>query len=229
MSSLLSLCLLLTVSLPPSLPSSFSCSHQIQSVSCLPVFSHHPPTKTKCYCTSICPSLETLVDTCFSGQLQTDPCGLCLQCAPGPGQSCGGFANSQGVCAGGLSCLIKYSPHIETEHNKTGVCVTHTNKECKETKTGVSCRPGQLGVPSDFVFCPVCTGHSVSGDTSTFTDSVTSSDPVSDTMGSSDTVSDSDRRTQRHQSPGSLLAGSFLNTLGSLGERVREAVMDTTG
>ena len=83
-----------------------------------------------------------------------------------------------GVCAGGLGCLVKYRPGLESEHNSTGVCVTEqvmpdntalqiimppeqTNKhdivegaECKDTGSGVSCRPGQLGIPSEFVFCP---------------------------------------------------------------------------
>ena len=83
-----------------------------------------------------------------------------------------------GVCAGGLGCLVKYRPGLESEHNSTGVCVTeqvmpdntalqiimsqeYTNKldvvegaECKDTGSGVSCRPGQLGIPSEFVFCP---------------------------------------------------------------------------
>ena len=29
-----------------------------------------------------------------------------------------------GVCAGGLGCLVKYRPGLESEHNSTGVCVT---------------------------------------------------------------------------------------------------------
>ena len=43
---------------------------------------------------------------------------------------------------------------MEAEHNKTGICVTEQGEECKNVKSGVSCRPGQLGIPSDFVFCP---------------------------------------------------------------------------
>ena len=37
----------------------------------------------QCYCTTRCPSIERLEEDCSSGQLQTDPCGICLQCAPG--------------------------------------------------------------------------------------------------------------------------------------------------
>jgi len=59
-----------------------------------------------------------------------------------------------GVCAGGLGCLVKYRPGLESEHNSTGVCVTEQGAECKDTGSGVSCRPGQLGIPSEFVFCP---------------------------------------------------------------------------
>merc|ERR1719452_236441 len=60
-----------------------SCTSQLQNLKCLPVFTHTPASLPKCYCTSQCPDVETLRDTCFSGQLQTDPCGICLQCAPG--------------------------------------------------------------------------------------------------------------------------------------------------
>ena len=88
-------------------------------------------------------------NSCQSGQLQTDPCGICLQCAPGVcsfflasanfstaicdiekysrtmrssgliswwgificlifqyGETCGGFGNADGVCSGGLGCLV---------------------------------------------------------------------------------------------------------------------------
>ena len=58
------------------------------------------------------------------------------------------------MCAGGLGCLIKYNPGQESEHNKTGTCVTEQGAECSDVKSGVSCRPGQIGVPSEFVFCP---------------------------------------------------------------------------
>jgi len=133
---------------------SLSCTSELQSLSCLPAFTHTPDNLNKCYCTSKCPDIETLRETCFSGQLQTDPCGVCLQCAPGFGEKCGGWANSEGVCAGGLGCLIKYRPGIETEHNKTGTCVTEQGEDCSNTGSGVSCRPGQIGVPTDFVFCP---------------------------------------------------------------------------
>ena len=70
------------------------------------------------------------------------------------GEKCGGFGNAEGVCAGGLGCLIKYQPGVESEQNKTGECVTEQREECSNPRSGVSCRPGQLGVPSDFVFCP---------------------------------------------------------------------------
>merc|ERR1712115_14905 len=221
------LCLLLAVGVCPS-TTAISCFKELSSLTCLPVYSHYPDTREKCYCTSKCPNLETLVSTCSSGQLHQDPCGVCLQCAPGPEQTCGGFANSLGVCAGGLNCLIKYSPVTESEHNKTGICVTETNTECKSPKTGVSCRPGQLGVLSDFVFCPRCPSQ-VSVDTST----VTLDESTSDSTGSSDSAGDatpqSNRRTHDQQSQGSLLGGSLVDTLGILGQRVREAVMDTTG
>merc|ERR1712032_1747313 len=58
--------------------------------------------------------------------------------------------------SGGLGCLVRYQPGRETEHNKTGTCVTEQGKECSNPKSGVSCRPGQIGVPSDFVFCSNC-------------------------------------------------------------------------
>merc|ERR1712243_451215 len=199
MTPLLTVCFLLTVNLVPSTVA-ISCSKQLSSLSCLPVYSHYPQTRDKCYCTSVCPNLETLVSSCSSGQLHQDPCGVCLQCAPGPGQLCGGFANSLGVCAGGINCLINYNPLTESEHNKTGICVTETNKECKSAKTGVSCRPGQLGVPSDFVFCPRCQKQ-VSVDSSSVT--IGGSDTAGDTIGSSN------RRTQQQESPGSLLGGSL--------------------
>merc|ERR1712106_102650 len=51
-----------------------SCTSELQSLSCLPVFTHNPASLQKCFCTSKCPDLQTLRDTCFSGQLQTDPC-----------------------------------------------------------------------------------------------------------------------------------------------------------
>lgn len=57
------------------------------------------------------------------------------------------------MCAG-LGCLVEYNPLQEAEHNKTGTCVTEQGASCKNVKSGVSCRPGQIGVPSDFVFCP---------------------------------------------------------------------------
>ena len=50
---------------------------------------------------------------------------------------------------------MKYNPRVEAEHNKTGQCVVEQGKDCQAVGSGVSCRPGQLGVPSDFVFCPV--------------------------------------------------------------------------
>ena len=59
---------------PPSL---------LQSLDCLPVFSHSPASLRKCYCSPQCPDLRDLSQNCRSGQLQTDPCGVCLQCAPG--------------------------------------------------------------------------------------------------------------------------------------------------
>merc|ERR1712183_873870 len=40
------------------------------------------------------------------------------------------------------------------QHNKTGQCVVEQGRDCQNLGSGVSCRPGQLGVPSDFVFCP---------------------------------------------------------------------------
>ena len=49
---------------------------------------------------------------------------------------------------------MKYNPRVEAEHNKTGQCVVEQGQECQNVGSGVSCRPGQLGVPSDFVFCP---------------------------------------------------------------------------
>jgi len=137
-----------------SLACGLSCTSILQSLDCLPAFTHSPRTLEKCYCSALCPSLDTLRLQCASGQLQTDPCGVCLQCAPGFGEQCGGFANSLGVCAGGLGCLVKYRPGLESEHNSTGVCVTEQGAECKDTGSGVSCRPGQLGIPSEFVFCP---------------------------------------------------------------------------
>merc|ERR1712226_1599597 len=119
-----------------------------------PVFRHSPASLRKCYCSPQCPDLQDLSQNCRSGQLQTDPCGVCLQCAPGFGETCGGFANAEGTCAGGLGCLVKYNPKLEAEHNQTGQCVVEQGRDCQNVGSGVSCRPGQLGVPSDFVFCP---------------------------------------------------------------------------
>merc|ERR1711934_349166 len=138
------------------LSTGLSRTNELQNLDCLPVFTHNPSSLTKCYCTSRCPSLEALRNSCQSGQLQIDPCGICLQCAPGYGEKCGGFGNADGVCSGGLGCLVRYQPGRETEHNKTGTCVTEQGKECSNPKSGVSCRPGQIGVPSDFVFCSNC-------------------------------------------------------------------------
>ena len=99
-----------------------SCTAILQSLDCLPAFSHAPASLTKCYCSSLCPDIESLRQNCPSGQLQTDPCGVCLQCAPGVrsrcvtvkilslfqfGERCGGYANEAGECSGGLGCLIK--------------------------------------------------------------------------------------------------------------------------
>merc|ERR1712127_766543 len=39
---------------------------------------------------------------------------------------------------------------------------TEQGKACKDPGSGVSCRPGQIGVPSDFVFCPSCSKGSMS-------------------------------------------------------------------
>lgn len=206
-----------------------SCTGQIQNLSCLPVFSSEPATRQKCYCTERCPSLQTLRDTCSSGQLQTDPCGICLQCAPGHGELCGGFANSEGVCAGGLGCLVRYQPGWETEHNKTGTCVTEQGAECRKPQSGVSCRPGQLGVPSDFVFCPICAGGLSAGVSTGTGRGSTGTDSVSTGTGKGSTGTSSDRTTSsRPQSKGSL-ADSVLGTLGSLGQRVRVAVLAGTG
>ena len=60
-----------------------SCTAILQSLDCLPAFTHAPSSLAKCYCSSLCPSIEELRQNCPSGQLQTDPCGVCLQCAPG--------------------------------------------------------------------------------------------------------------------------------------------------
>ena len=73
------------------------------------------------------------------------------------GEQCGGWANEAGTCAGGLGCLIRYRPERgESEHNATGKCVTEQGEECSQPGSGVSCRPGQLGIPAEFVFCPRC-------------------------------------------------------------------------
>merc|ERR1712013_501343 len=37
-----------------------SCTSKLQSLSCLPVFSHSPTSLQKCYCTSTCPDIESL-------------------------------------------------------------------------------------------------------------------------------------------------------------------------
>ena len=55
---------------------------------------------------------------------------------------------------------MKYNPRVEAEHNKTGKCVVEQGQDCQNVGSGVSCRPGQLGVPSDFVFCPAETPQS---------------------------------------------------------------------
>jgi len=199
-----------------------SCTSILQTLDCLPAFTHTPSHLPKCYCTSLCPDVETLRQTCQSGQLQIDQCGVCLECAPGFGERCGGYANKAGVCAGSLGCLIKYQPGIERETNKTGTCVTEQGKECKDVKNGVSCRPGQIGIPSDFVFCPTTlsppsasgcdqeSGNSnrvasVSGNGFLFTNSGTTSRPLG-------TVTDPDRE-QSQRSSGSL--GDTIRTIAS--------------
>merc|ERR1711970_1174950 len=78
-----------------------SCGRELTSLKCLPAFTKFPSHRPKCYCTSRCPRLSQL-EFCPSGQLQTDPCGICLECAPGFGNTCGGLNNERGVCAGGL-------------------------------------------------------------------------------------------------------------------------------
>jgi len=134
--------------------STISCTSQLGELSCLPAFSHHPSSRPKCYCTSRCPSLDDLRN-CPSGQLQHDPCGICLECAPGFGDKCGGLANKDGLCAAGFACLIRFNPAAgEIEHNKTGKCVDASNDQCEGVRRTVSCRPGQLGIPVDFPFCP---------------------------------------------------------------------------
>ena len=60
-----------------------NCFSILANLDCLPAFTHEPASLVKCYCTSKCPDVETLRQTCASGQLQTDPCGVCLECAPG--------------------------------------------------------------------------------------------------------------------------------------------------
>jgi len=143
---------------------SLSCTSQLQELSCLPAFSHFPSTRPKCYCTARCPDLEDL-QQCSSGQLQIDPCGICLECAPGFSDKCGGQNNKDGMCAGGLACLIRYNPAAgEIEHNKTGTCVDASNDECKKFSRTVSCRPGQLGIPGDFPFCPAAPPRCSSSD-----------------------------------------------------------------
>ena len=37
-----------------------SCTAILQSLDCLPAFSHAPASLTKCYCSSLCPSIEFL-------------------------------------------------------------------------------------------------------------------------------------------------------------------------
>jgi len=39
---------------------SLSCTSELQSLDCLPVFTHSPASLSKCYCTSRCPSLDNL-------------------------------------------------------------------------------------------------------------------------------------------------------------------------
>ena len=136
-----------------------NCS-ELQSLDCLPVFTHSPASLSKCYCTSRCPSLDNLRSSWLL--LSWFPLLWCWQ-KPGIlvhpasfnlilvgsvfnalqglvnsliwsedyiyqlstriplfstfynkntfvqyGEKCGGFANAEGVCSGGLGCLVSF-------------------------------------------------------------------------------------------------------------------------
>ena len=79
------------------------------------------------------------------------------------GQSCGGAHNVLGQCAGGLVCLVKVPEDVENfreaEINAVGKCVTESSPECprstdKEKKKNVNCRPGQIGILAEALYCP---------------------------------------------------------------------------
>ncbi|TRY63697.1 hypothetical protein TCAL_00392 [Tigriopus californicus] len=143
---------------------SISCGRTGPDPECLDVYTHTPRNLPKCYCTDLCADkLSDLVTSCASGQLLADGCGACLICARALGQSCGGSFNVLGVCAGGLSCMVKFNPigadPTAEEHAKVGVCVRDNFHECpkstdKPQKEGVSCRPGRTGILSDALYCP---------------------------------------------------------------------------
>ena len=63
-----------------------------------------------------------------------------------------------GVCAGGLSCLIKFD-NPEEEQVRGGVCVPQESPKCprstdKPQKEGVNCRTGQFGILAEALYCP---------------------------------------------------------------------------
>ncbi len=89
----------------------------------------------KCYCTRLCSAkLDRLAANCASNELHADECGVCLKCARALGQSCGGFRNAAGVCAGGLVCKIRLPPtsidRKKDEQQATGTCVREEDREC---------------------------------------------------------------------------------------------------
>ena len=62
------------------------------------------------------------------------------------------------MCAGGLSCLIEFDDPAE-EQVKGGVCVPQESPRCPRStdrppKEGVNCRPGQLGIIAEALYCP---------------------------------------------------------------------------
>ena len=71
-----------------------------------------------CVCNQL--SCETPVN-CTHG-IVSDPCGCCIVCARGAGDTCGGGPNGIGVCGDGLQCVINAENGDVITGREEGVC-----------------------------------------------------------------------------------------------------------
>merc|ERR1712059_66736 len=123
-----------------------------------------------------------------------------------------------GVCSGGLGCLVKYNPGVESEHDKIGKCVTEQGNECSNPKSGVSCRPGQLGVPTDFPFCPKV---------KTCSSGKRKQQGNKGFLFGGQTTGSTEGSRSRSSSTPPLILGGVVESIGSVSKPIRDSIKDT--